>query len=63
MITNDKNAQKISGKYVRPVTLFGLSTDTKPDEKIANGSVFIEMDTGTIYFFDLDGTQWVPWEV
>lgn len=63
MITNDKNAQKISGKYVRPVTLFGLSTDTKPEEKIANGSVFIEMDTGTIYFFDLDGAQWVPWEV
>ena len=63
MITNDKNAQKIIGKYVRPVTLFGLSTDTKPEEKIANGSVFIEMDTATIYFFDLDGTQWVPWEV
>lgn len=42
--------------------LRGLSTDTKPTEiggkKIDNGSVFIEIDTGTVYFFDLDSKTW-----
>ena len=36
-----------------------LSTDTKPTEGIANGSVCIEMDAGKIYFFDEAGSQWV----
>lgn len=61
MITNDKNAQKISGKYVRPVTLYGLSTDSKPVENVANGSAFIEMDTGIVYFFDLENAEWSEW--
>lgn len=42
--------------------LRGLSTDEKPTEangkKIANGSVFIEIDTGKIYFFDLENETW-----
>lgn len=42
--------------------LRGLSTDTKPteigDKTIANGSVFIEIDTGKIYFFDGDSKTW-----
>lgn len=61
MITNDKNAQKIGGKYVRPVKLSGLSTDVKPTENIANGSKFSEMDTGKVYFFDLASTTWLEW--
>ena len=44
------------------VELRGLSTDTKPTEysnkKIDNGSTFIEIDTGKIYMFDLDGSEW-----
>lgn len=40
----------------------GLSTDTKPteldDKSIANGSVFIEMDTQKIFFFDAENEQW-----
>ena len=35
-----------------------LSTDTKPTENIENGSVLIEMDTGTVYFFDLENEEW-----
>lgn len=35
-----------------------LSTDTKPTDKILNGSVLIEMDTGTVQFFDEAGTTW-----
>lgn len=42
--------------------LRGLSTDTKPteigDKTIANGSVFIEIDTGKMYLYDLDNEQW-----
>lgn len=42
----------------------GLSTDEKPTEtyggtKIANGSIFIEMDTEAILFYDADSKDWV----
>ena len=30
----------------------GLSTDEKPIERIGNGSIFIEMDTGKVFIFD-----------
>lgn len=42
--------------------LRGLSTDTKPTEidgkEIANGSVFIEIDTQKILFFDAENEEW-----
>lgn len=42
--------------------LRGLSTDEKPteigDKKIANGSVFIEIDTQKIFFFDETSEEW-----
>lgn len=44
------------------VELRGLSTDEKPTEvankKVDNGSTFIEIDTGKIYFYDLENEQW-----
>lgn len=49
------------GNYIS-VELRGLSTDTKPttieDKKIDNGSVFIEIDTQKIYFYDLENEEW-----
>lgn len=39
----------------------GLSTDTKPEENLVTGSVFIEVDTGKVYFFDEEaaaGSRW-----
>ena len=30
----------------------GLSTDAKPIERVGNGSIFIEMDTGKVFMFD-----------
>jgi hypothetical protein len=30
----------------------GLSTDKKPTERVGNGSIFIEMDTGKVFMFD-----------
>lgn len=42
--------------------LRGLSTDTKPtkygERYIDNGSVFIEIDTGKIFFYDLASETW-----
>ena len=37
----------------------GLSTDTKPTEGILNGTVFLEMDTGKVFIFNFDSTQWI----
>ena len=38
--------------------LRGLSTDQKPTERIGNGSIFIEMDTGKVYMFDKENVEW-----
>lgn len=42
--------------------LRGLSTDEKPtkigNKEIANGSVFIEIDTQKLYFFDETSKEW-----
>ena len=35
-----------SGRPLAVATLFGLSTDDKPTEGYANGTTFIEVDTG-----------------
>lgn len=42
-------------------TIYGLSTDTKPTKSVQNGSAFIEMNTGKIYFFDAENKQWREW--
>ena len=35
----------------------GLSTDTKP-ENIANGSIFLEIDTKKVFIFDEENLIW-----
>ena len=53
--TNPENHYKL-------VELRGLSTDEKPteinDKLIDNGSIFLEIDTGNVYLYDLDNEQW-----
>lgn len=46
-----------NGTQKKYVELAGLSTDVKPTD-CANGSVFIEMDTKKLYFFDETNSQW-----
>lgn len=64
MITVTKTKkEKLSGEgTIALVELAGLSTDTKPSvvgtTKIDNGSVFIEMDTQKVFFYDLENNQW-----
>ena len=36
-----------------------LSTDSKPTDGIANGSICIEMNTGKIFIFNEAGSAWV----
>lgn len=36
-----------------------LSTDSKPTDGIANGSLCLEMDSGKIYAFNEAGSAWV----
>ena len=36
----------------------GLSTDEKPTGAY-NGSCFIEMDTGKVYFYDAESGEWI----
>lgn len=54
-----KNGLRTKGEEeVSSVELRGLSTDEKPTTGIENGSMFIEMDTGKIYLYDLENEQW-----
>jgi hypothetical protein len=36
----------------------GLSTDTKP-RKASNGSMFVEMDTQKVFFYDAENKRWI----
>lgn len=64
MVTIQKieNKRTVGEEEAVNVELRGLSTDEKPteinDKIIDNGSVFIEIDTGKIYFYDLENEQW-----
>lgn len=57
----DNVNEKKEGKYIS-CELRGLSTDTKPTaigiNNIANGSTFVEIDTGNIYFYDEENQEW-----
>lgn len=45
------------GKYIR--TYFGNSNESKPTSDLADGSVFVEVDTGKAFLFDESATDWV----
>ncbi len=54
----------VSDPQMGPMELIGLSTDTKPTDTfegrpVRNGSTFIEMDTGHVYFFNAAATEWI----
>lgn len=37
----------------------GLSTDTKPTDIGQNGATFLEMDTGKVFVFDAENSEWL----
>jgi len=64
-IYNVKKSEMLNhpnGEVFYLLELRGLSTDEKPTEiengTIENGSVFIEIDTGKVFIYDLDNEQW-----
>ena len=36
----------------------GLNTDEKPVERVGNGSIFIEIDTGKVFLYDAENKIW-----
>ena len=52
MITNYETTNVLNAQ------IMGLSTDTKPTTGVQPNSLFWELDTNGMYFFD--GTQWQP---
>ena len=40
------------------VNYMGLSTEAKPTEGLATGSLFIELNTGKVYYFNADTSVW-----
>lgn len=64
MITSENQINR-NGKI--EFELRGLSTDQKPattfgGAKIANGSIFLEMDTQDLYFYDEATNAWLGGE-
>ena len=57
MITITKT-EVIDNNNLKTAEYRGLSTDEKPTENVGNGSTFIEIDTGAIFFYDLDNEEW-----
>ena len=57
MVTATDVRELDNGFYVKE--FYGLSTDTKPTAMIANGSIFIEIDTADAYFFDEEHAVWL----
>ena len=66
MITKSTNqSEKLHSSADNTAVYYGLSTDTKPSasagDELHNGDKLIEMDTGTIYFYDQAGDRWLAW--
>lgn len=52
-ITNLRNP---NGENENRFDFMGLSTDTKPTSDIAVNSLFLELDSGDVYYYD--GSDW-----
>lgn len=61
MITWNVERQVAPGKFYREGSC--ISDDTKPEEDttMANGSLLLEMDTSTAYFYDEEAGEWRAW--
>jgi len=57
-----ENRQTVDNKEYISGEMRGLSTDTKPtkvgDKYVDNGTMFIEINTGKIFLYDLDSETW-----
>ena len=62
MITIYRKNETSTNGNEREIELRGLSTDDKPttlnNKPLANGTTFIEINTGKIYLYDAENEQW-----
>jgi len=49
------------GKAINFCEIYCLSTETKPEDGIATGSIAVEVNTGKVYFFNEAGTAGSKW--
>ena len=49
----------VNGENIVYKEISGDSTDTKPTAGICDGSLFVESDTGDVYFFNEKSGDWV----
>lgn len=49
---------QITGDNKHIQTIFGASTESKPTTGMADGSVFVETNTGKVFLFDETGSSW-----
>ena len=48
-----------NGENIIYKEISGDSTDTKPTDGVCDGSLFVESDTGDVYFFNEESGDWV----
>lgn len=54
--------EKIAGEVgLYYVEIAGVSSETKPEAGIATGSIFTEVNTGKVYFFNEAGSAGSKW--
>ena len=64
MISIYQKRDEITSKdgEAKVIELRGLSTDTKPttfgENGVANGTIFIEIDTGKMFMYDAENQLW-----
>lgn len=56
-INCSKTVQVADNSLIYHIEAACLSTDTKPSQDIAVGSICVEVDTGNVFFYD--GSAWV----
>ena len=49
----------VNGENIIYKEISGDSTDTKPTAGICDGSIFVESDTGKVFFFSEKSGDWV----
>jgi hypothetical protein len=49
----------VNGENIIYKEISGDSTETKPTAGICDGSLFVESDTGDVYFFNEKSGDWV----
>lgn len=66
MITIYKKNNVMTNNNEQEIEMRGLSTDTKPtsivvdgeNTPISNGTIFVEIDTGKMFLYDLSTETW-----